>query len=261
MLLQILAPLALPCLSSYLRRRIDRLSSSQDPADSPRIQRLQRLLQLTQNQAVQALPEIWFTWWLIGGSRMLDVGKWLTGMDYVSFSRSDVLAACLESTVVDFVPQISSLPPPRPGQPAPPTYEPVGFLILLPLIARLWPRRDDGTLASPWPRREADKVQDASVPLESSHAREFTIDGLPAVETSETTDPNPHNHTLLSDADLALPQRRCPLCLTSRGTTEESGGTAVTECGHIFCWSCIQDWAQEKVRRGGWPRMILRKIG
>jgi hypothetical protein len=98
MLLQILAPLALPCLSSYLRRRIDRLSSSQDPTDSPRIQRLQRLLQLTQNQAVQALPEIWFTWWLIGGSRMLDVGKWLTGMDYVSSVESDVLAACLEPT-------------------------------------------------------------------------------------------------------------------------------------------------------------------
>jgi len=119
----------------------------------------------------------------------------------------------------------------------------------VPLLTRLWPRRDDGTLASPWSRRddEVDKVQDtSSSPLESSHAKDFTIDGLPAAETSDAVDPDPHNHTLLSDEDLALPQRRCPLCLTSRGTTEESGGTAVTECGHVFCWSCIQDSAQEK---------------
>src|SRR6478752_4494287 len=82
-LLQLLGPLSLPLLSSYLRRRIERLSSSEDPADSSRIQRLERLSRLTQNQVVQAIPEIWLTWWLIGGSRMLDVGRWLTGMDYV----------------------------------------------------------------------------------------------------------------------------------------------------------------------------------
>jgi peroxin-10 len=35
-------------------------------------------------------------------------------------------------------------------------------------------------------------------------------------------------------------QRKCTLCL------EEMKDPGVTTCGHIFCWTCIGDWAREK---------------
>lgn len=38
---------------------------------------------------------------------------------------------------------------------------------------------------------------------------------------------------------------RCTLCMEQRAP--EKGGSAVTECGHVFCWDCISGWAKEKV--------------
>ncbi|KAH9996935.1 Pex12 amino terminal region-domain-containing protein [Xylariaceae sp. FL0662B] len=35
-------------------------------------------------------------------------------------------------------------------------------------------------------------------------------------------------------------QRKCTLCL------EELRDPAATQCGHVFCWSCIGDWVREK---------------
>ena len=37
---------------------------------------------------------------------------------------------------------------------------------------------------------------------------------------------------------------RCTLCMDTR--VPEKGTSAVTECGHVFCWDCITEWAQEK---------------
>ncbi|SHO77135.1 Similar to S.cerevisiae protein PEX10 (Peroxisomal membrane E3 ubiquitin ligase) [Malassezia sympodialis ATCC 42132] len=37
---------------------------------------------------------------------------------------------------------------------------------------------------------------------------------------------------------------RCTLCMDRR--EPEKGTSAVTECGHIFCWDCIMAWAMEK---------------
>lgn len=37
--------------------------------------------------------------------------------------------------------------------------------------------------------------------------------------------------------------RNCTLCL------EERTDSCSTECGHLFCWSCIVGWGREKVRR------------
>lgn len=38
---------------------------------------------------------------------------------------------------------------------------------------------------------------------------------------------------------------RCTLCMEQR--EPEKGTSAVTECGHVFCWECIVGWAREKV--------------
>ncbi|KAL4402524.1 peroxisome biogenesis factor 10 [Malassezia pachydermatis] len=37
---------------------------------------------------------------------------------------------------------------------------------------------------------------------------------------------------------------RCTLCMDRRAP--EQGTSAVTECGHVFCWDCITEWAKEK---------------
>jgi peroxin-10 len=35
-------------------------------------------------------------------------------------------------------------------------------------------------------------------------------------------------------------QRKCTLCL------EPFSDPSVTTCGHVFCWTCVQDWVKEK---------------
>jgi peroxin-10 len=35
-------------------------------------------------------------------------------------------------------------------------------------------------------------------------------------------------------------QRKCTLCL------EPFSDPSVTSCGHVFCWTCVQDWVKEK---------------
>ena len=37
---------------------------------------------------------------------------------------------------------------------------------------------------------------------------------------------------------------RCTLCMDRR--EPENGSSAVTQCGHVFCWTCIEEWLKEK---------------
>lgn len=39
---------------------------------------------------------------------------------------------------------------------------------------------------------------------------------------------------------------KCTLCMDKR--EPQKGTSAVTECGHVFCWECILGWSKEKVR-------------
>lgn len=61
----------------------------------------------------------------------------------------------------------------------------------------------------------------------------------PNVDSNE----NPHYH--LEDEEVmgwipAGQQRKCTLCL------EPYKDPSVTTCGHVFCWTCVQDWVREK---------------
>ncbi|KAF8343787.1 Pex12 amino terminal region-domain-containing protein [Cantharellus anzutake] len=42
------------------------------------------------------------------------------------------------------------------------------------------------------------------------------------------------------DPEVRVGQRKCALCL------EERTASSVTECGHMFCWTCVVGWAREK---------------
>jgi peroxin-10 len=65
----------------------------------------------------------------------------------------------------------------------------------------------------------------------------------------------------LSDPDVMawIPQgqqRKCTLCL------EAFRDPSVTTCGHVFCWTCVQDWVREKAecplcRQSVLPQKIL----
>jgi peroxin-10 len=64
----------------------------------------------------------------------------------------------------------------------------------------------------------------------------------------EERDPIPaeeDEHTILHVPSLSPDERaarRCTLCL------EERTSSCATECGHLFCWSCVMGWGREKVR-------------
>lgn len=58
-------------------------------------------------------------------------------------------------------------------------------------------------------------------------------------------DSNENPHFQLDDPEVMawIPegqQRKCTLCL------EPFKDPSVTTCGHVFCWTCVQDWVREK---------------
>jgi peroxin-10 len=74
----------------------------------------------------------------------------------------------------------------------------------------------------------------------------------PANPSSAPTDLQRWTHTPVSDKPryeldneetmgwIGEANRKCTLCL------EEMKDPSVTTCGHVFCWTCIGDWAREK---------------
>lgn len=127
--------------------------------------------------------------------------------------------------------------PRRPEGQEAPTYQPLGLLMLLPLLFRLFQSR-----------RSIDAHPSGqSLPPQISMPESALSETLDA-DIPPTTDYDLKN-TYLTDDAISLPERQCTLCLESRGTGEGSGGTvAVTECGHVFCWGClgglekVSDW-------------------
>ncbi|KAJ9099269.1 hypothetical protein QFC21_004150 [Naganishia friedmannii] len=217
---RLLSVLALSLIPSVWRSLITALQPA--PAirrpGQERETRRAALHRLLTSEAVKRLPEAWFVYFLLR-SRNVDWSKSLFGLRY-----------------------ITSVPEKKGGSP---TYEAVGVLLALPMLSKLM---------SGWRVRQAVQEVGADTGVQdkenqnTSPGHTYTIDSQPALALATSTTTAAQEHTILPLAQLTGPARpQCPLCLAPRGVAPESGGTCVTECGHVFCWGCIQEWGHEKV--------------
>ncbi|RVX69781.1 hypothetical protein B0A52_06426 [Exophiala mesophila] len=74
----------------------------------------------------------------------------------------------------------------------------------------------------------------------------------PVLETPRYDTSNDETMAWIADGQ----QRKCTLCL------ESFRDPSVTTCGHVFCWTCVQDWVKEKAecplcRQSVLPQKIL----
>ncbi len=130
--------------------------------------------------------------------------------------------------------------PPLPAEHKAASYEPLGLIMALPLLYRLFPRSTGGASGTSASRAVAGSMEE-KVPQNDYSGTATPVRNAPedsVVVTNEAQYDVPN--TYLDEEARDLPERQCTLCLESRGTGEGSGGTtAVTECGHIFCWGCL----------------------
>ncbi|EJD04219.1 uncharacterized protein FOMMEDRAFT_167453 [Fomitiporia mediterranea MF3/22] len=132
----------------------------------------------------------------------------------------------------------------------PPSYSLLGILILVRLLHRLF-----STIREL--RRNTTKEIEQNFSgkgkqvLRSDRTVNSSIDGVPIPEVLENTSdessaPIPaeeDQHTVLDFTQIpedVRARRSCTLCL------EERTSSCATECGHLFCWSCIIGWGREK---------------
>ncbi|KAI5123747.1 hypothetical protein M0805_000339 [Coniferiporia weirii] len=133
----------------------------------------------------------------------------------------------------------------------PPSYSLLGILISIRLLHRLvsavrsFHRRDEkGSIQGAPMKGKLSSRTDSSL--------EPSIDGVPISEVlanipDESSAPVPAEEdegTALDFANIlddVRARRSCTLCL------EERTSSCATECGHMFCWSCIVGWGREKV--------------
>ncbi|KAL6716255.1 peroxisome biogenesis factor 10 [Lecanora helva] len=145
-----------------------------------------------------------------------------------------------------------TLPPsePRAG------YEVLGVLLVLQMIVQAY-LHIQITISTPLPTEGSSAVLDDGVEIGLSSKESPT--GLSTSSSSNaessrsrisraTHTPLPHStnpcYDLSDPSTLAWlqpqQQRKCTLCL------EPMKDPSVTTCGHVFCWTCILDWVEEK---------------
>lgn len=141
----------------------------------------------------------------------------------------------------------------------PPSYSLLGVLIIVRLLYRLviflrTRARAPPSLTSSSSENGKSPISTSSSYREHQHSQqlEIHIDGRPISSLLEVVDPEsapalPAEEDELTILDVgSIPEevragRNCTLCL------EERTASAATECGHLFCWSCVYGWGREKV--------------
>ena len=133
-------------------------------------------------------------------------------------------------------------------------YEVLGFLLVLQIAVQTC-LHVRSTLSTQLPSEGPSAVLDDGVEIGLSPSQQMTDVGAPEnadsslLRISQTTHtPLPPSdgprYDLLSADTLAWlqpkQQRKCTLCL------EPMKDPSVTTCGHVFCWTCILDWVDEK---------------
>lgn len=125
----------------------------------------------------------------------------------------------------------------------PPSYSLLGILIGVRLLYRL--KQNLPSLASPRVANvNVETQENQDIFLDENRISSFLTREHPESEPARPAEED--ERTALDIA--AIPSelrasRNCTLCL------EERTDSCVTECGHLFCWSCIVGWGREKVSR------------
>jgi len=127
----------------------------------------------------------------------------------------------------------------------PPSYSLLGVLLAIRLLHRLI------SFVRSASTKGLSETSKGKQPAPSSHLTETYIDDRPVSSFLSPVDPEGEpakpaeddERTILDVATISpaiRAGRNCTLCL------EERTDSCATECGHLFCWSCIVGWGREK---------------
>ncbi|WWC68965.1 uncharacterized protein I206_102901 [Kwoniella pini CBS 10737] len=201
-----------PVTSNYLRHEDLENSNNQSRLQKAKL----TLARFIESPIGKLIPEIHMMLFSFRG-KFFEMARRITGVTYVSTQS------------------------PKAFESQPATYEPLGLMIAIPLLHRLIRSLSSNIehtenltnigILTPY----KDDLLPLSPPLTPPLTAEETI--LIKADQKKLYD---KLNTYLDEETLNLPERQCTLCLESRGTSSGSGGTtAVTECGHVFCWGCL----------------------
>lgn len=235
----------LPTLPAYLLARTG-------PSLSSRSERIKLLLKGSVN-VLEVLSELNLAIFYLRGTYYEGVRRVLGIRHVCAFLDLwfDTLCSCSRAQVAAITENPNSRPP---------SYSLLGVLIIIRLLYRLitFLRSSPSVLPSQTtpsqtsaPLKGKSKALD-SPPSHRQEKQEIQIDGRPIHSLLTTVDPEsapalPAEEDELTALDVAsIPEeiragRSCTLCL------EERTASCATECGHLFCWSCIYGWGREKV--------------
>ncbi|KAK0500621.1 Pex12 amino terminal region-domain-containing protein [Armillaria luteobubalina] len=128
----------------------------------------------------------------------------------------------------------------------PPSYSLLGILLGIRLLHRLVTVMKQRYAEEPSTKKGKEPVSMSTASLRESFLDDRAVSTLitPTDPDADISTPTEDDRgtalDILSIADASRAGRNCTLCL------EERTDSCATECGHLFCWTCIIGWGREK---------------